>query len=341
MSSKPIDIISDTRVQHRTSTLNNHNYHYLYGEPVGGRFKATVFLIHGWPDISAGWRYQISFLLDMGFRVVAPDMMGYGGTDAPEVPPNDVSLYSYERAAHDIAELAKTIGAKQIVLGGHDWGGMVVYRAAQFHPELVTHLFAVCTPYMPPTERYLSIEDLTNKFLPEFGYQIQLASGEVEKHVKDERSIRQFLRSTYGGRTPSGEVGFEPRMGLNLQNYHSVGESKLMNDKVLAYYVNEYSRHGIHGPPSVNWYRTRKVNWQRDRALLDKKTISIPTLFIQANYDNVLKPEMSKGMEKYFPKLTRGEVKASHWALTQKPEEVNAIIAKWLDKQGLGIRSSL
>jgi pimeloyl-ACP methyl ester carboxylesterase len=36
--------------------------------------------IHGWPDLSLGWRYQIPMLLDMGFRVVAPDMMGYGGT---------------------------------------------------------------------------------------------------------------------------------------------------------------------------------------------------------------------------------------------------------------------
>jgi hypothetical protein len=36
--------------------------------------------IHGWPDLSIGWRYQIPFLLDMGFRVVAPDLMGFGGT---------------------------------------------------------------------------------------------------------------------------------------------------------------------------------------------------------------------------------------------------------------------
>ncbi|KAK3214251.1 hypothetical protein GRF29_28g2487914 [Pseudopithomyces chartarum] len=275
----------------------------------------------------------------MGLRVVVPDMMGYGGTDAPKIPPNDLSLYSYERAAHDIAELAKVVGAKQIVLGGHDWGGMIVYRTAQWHPELVTHLFSVCTPYTPPTEEYLSNEELTTKYLPQFGYQIQLASGEVEKHINDEQSIRQFLRSTYGARTPSGEVAFEPYKGLNFERLHSVGESKILNGKELDYYVKEYSRHGIHGP--LNWYRTRKVNWEQDKAILDKKTISIPTLFITATNDSVLKPEMSKGMEKFFPKLTRGEVKASHWALTQTPEQVNEIIAKWLDKQGLGSRSSL
>jgi soluble epoxide hydrolase/lipid-phosphate phosphatase len=76
--------------------------------------------------------------------------------------------------------------------------------------------------------------------------------------------------------------------------------------------------------------------------LLDKKTITIPTLFIQGAYDDVLKPEMSKNMEAFLPNLTRGEVLATHWALTQKPVEVNAIIKKWLEDQGFGAtRSSL
>jgi pimeloyl-ACP methyl ester carboxylesterase len=75
---------------------------------------------------------------------------------------------------------------------------------------------------------------------------------------------------------------------------------------------------------------------------LDKKAISKPALFIQATYDSVLKPEMAKNMESLLPNLTRGEVPATHWALTQKPEEVNSIIRKWLESQGLvGSRSSL
>jgi pimeloyl-ACP methyl ester carboxylesterase len=76
--------------------------------------------------------------------------------------------------------------------------------------------------------------------------------------------------------------------------------------------------------------------------LLDKKVITTPVLFIQATYDSVLKPDMAKNMESLIPKLTRGEVPATHWALTQKPEEVNAIIRKWFESQGLlASRSSL
>jgi soluble epoxide hydrolase/lipid-phosphate phosphatase len=92
----------------------------------------------------------------------------------------------------------------------------------------------------------------------------------------------------------------------------------------------------------VNWYRQRRTNWEEDQALLDKKTIKQPVLFIQATYDSVLKPEMSKSMDALIPNLTRGEVAATHWALTQKPEEVNRTLRQWLESQGVGkAKSSL
>lgn len=74
--------------------------------------------------------------------------------------------------------------------------------------------------------------------------------------------------------------------------------------------------------------------------MLDKKVIKQPVLFIQATYDSVLKPEMSKSMDSLIPNLTRGEVPATHWALTQKPEEVNQILRGWLEALGLGRKKS-
>ena len=64
---------------------------------------------------------------------------------------------------------------------------------------------------------------------------------------------------------------------------------------------------------------------------LNKAKIDIPFLFIQALKDNVLTPTMSQGMEEHFPKMTRREVAASHWALSQAPAEVNGIIKDWLE----------
>lgn len=88
----------DSRVSHEYATLNGRRYRkhetssgvmvmakqahtdYLLAVPQGGYYKSTIFLVHGWPDLSFGWRYQIPFLVDQGLRVVVPDQMGYGGT---------------------------------------------------------------------------------------------------------------------------------------------------------------------------------------------------------------------------------------------------------------------
>ncbi|KAF3051171.1 hypothetical protein E8E11_010797 [Didymella keratinophila] len=333
MSVQPIRPNGDERIQHKTAVLNGFTYHYLYAVPNSGKWTETVFLIHGWPDLSMGWRYQIPLLVNLGFRVVAPDMMGYGGTDAPKVPPNTISLYGLKRASDDIACLASQLGAQRIILGGHDWGGFVVWRAAQWYPELVSHVFSVCTPYTAPHKEYFSTEQLVKGPLPQFAYQLHLASGEVEKSVNDEATIRQFLKGTYGAKGPNGELVFDPEKGIIKENLSKIGESRILNGEVLDYYVTQYSRHGIH--PTLNWYRQRLTNWEEDQALLSKKSIHQPVLFIQATYDSVLKPEMSKSMDNLIPKLTRGEVRATHWALTQKPEEVNQLIRQWLGKEGL------
>lgn len=77
--------------------------------------------IHGWPDLSIGWRYQIPSLLSTGYRVVCPDIMGFGRTAAPRVPPESIENYSFKRAAADIKALAQKMGLTRIILGGHDW----------------------------------------------------------------------------------------------------------------------------------------------------------------------------------------------------------------------------
>lgn len=107
-------------------------------------------------------------------------------------------------------------------------------RAYCRHPELVTHVFSVCTPYTPPHKEYVSTEDMVKTILPQFQYQVHLASGEVEKSVKDEQSIRQFLKGMYGGRGPNGEYAFDPCKGVLVDNLPLIGESKLLNGKVSA-----------------------------------------------------------------------------------------------------------
>lgn len=80
----------------------------------------------------------------------------------------------------------------------------------------------------------------------------------------------------------------------------------------------------------MNWYRTREQNYKDELEVLGR-TIEVPVLFIMATKDVALRPELSVGMEKHLPNLTRDEVETGHWALWQKPAEVNDILNRWFE----------
>ncbi|OJD23955.1 hypothetical protein ACJ73_04695 [Blastomyces percursus] len=333
-----ISVAGDSRIQHCTAVLNGTTYGYLLSLPEGGKYKATVFLIHGFPDISMGWRYQIPALTKLGFRVVAPDCMGYGRTEAPEFSEESAVRYGFKQCADDMKELARQLGTSQIILGGHDWGGSAVYRIALYYPGFVTHLFSVCTPYSPPSKEYIPLETLVKTRLPYFGYQLQFVSMELEKKIKSKRDIRQFLLSLYGGRTPKGEFGFDVFNGVLLDKFQHLQRSKVISEEELNYYVDEYARNGVHGP--LNWYRTREQNYKDEICLLGRK-LDIPVLFILATQDEALRPALSRNMSKYLPNLTTAEVTAGHWALWQASTECNEAISKWMEAVVFGGKSKL
>src|SRR4051794_18779409 len=92
---------SDPRAPQHTVELNGKTYGYIVAEPVG-TYKATILLVHGFPDLGFGWRYIVPYLTTLGLRVVVPDMIGYGRTDAPE----PLEAYSLKSVAADLAALA-------------------------------------------------------------------------------------------------------------------------------------------------------------------------------------------------------------------------------------------
>ncbi|KAJ5690685.1 hypothetical protein N7462_005077 [Penicillium macrosclerotiorum] len=323
MSVDKIRVSGDARIEYKSVTLNGHKYGYLLSQPQSGKCRATIFLIHGFPDISMGWRYQIPMLVDMGLKVVAPDCLGYGRTDAPD----DYAPYSHKRCADDIKALASQLGETKIILGGHDWGAAFAYRIALWYPELISHLFTVCVPYARPQAQFLSIEELVRTAAPHFTYQLQFASGDLEKVIRSKGEIKQFLSSLYGGRTAKGEFGFDAEKGVLLDRLSDLKPSRLLSEEELEYYSTEFARNGIHGP--LNWYRTRKVNHDEELEILDR-TITIPVLFIQALRDQSLPPHLGKSMAKHISNLTLKQVNTAHWALWEKPEEVNSILATWL-----------
>lgn len=94
---------------------------------------APVILLHGFPETNYAWRHQIPELSKQ-FRVIAPDLRGYGETDKP------ASGYDKRNMALDIRELMRGLDIKKVALVGHDRGARVATRFAKDYPELVDRL---------------------------------------------------------------------------------------------------------------------------------------------------------------------------------------------------------
>ncbi|ROT40493.1 epoxide hydrolase [Sodiomyces alkalinus F11] len=326
----------DPRVERKTIEVRGKTYAYILGKPEGTDTpKDTVVLIHGFPDTSFGWRYQIPFFQSLGYQVIAPNMLGYEGTSCPE----DLESFSLKSMSDDVAAIcASLLGPEtQIILGGHDWGGFLVWRLALWHPNLIRGVFSICTPYAPPTPRPIDLRALVESGrLPHWGYQLQLASGEVEEKLTTPEDIRRFLACVWLATGPNGEHGFSVEKGVLFDELPKMGESPVLSPEEMDEYVRAFTAGGLRGP--LNWYRTKSIVFEEEKPLADKGPckVAVPSLFVQATHDAALPASMSAGMEKHFEDLTTKSVVTTHWAMVMAPDEVNAILKDWIESKLYG-----
>ncbi|MGQ0698993.1 MAG: alpha/beta fold hydrolase [Panacagrimonas sp.] len=90
-----------------------------------------VLLLHGFPDSRHLWRHQIPALLDVGLRVIAPDLRGFG--EAPR--PQDVRSYRRPCLIADVIDLLDALKLDRVHLVGHDFGAMLTWNLAGAYPE--------------------------------------------------------------------------------------------------------------------------------------------------------------------------------------------------------------
>jgi pimeloyl-ACP methyl ester carboxylesterase len=104
-----------------------------------------VLMCHGWPELWYSWRHQLPAVAAAGFRAVAPDMRGFGETEAPA----DVNDYSIMHTVGDVVGLVSALGEKKAIIVGHDWGAPVAWTAAMMRPDLFPAVVAMSVPHRP------------------------------------------------------------------------------------------------------------------------------------------------------------------------------------------------
>ena len=99
----------------------------------------AVLLLHGFPDSRHLWRFQIGPLAEAGFRVIAPDLRGFG--DAPR--PEDAAAYARPLLMNDVLGLLDALGLSQVQMVAHDHGAGLAWRLAGEHPDRFSRYVAL------------------------------------------------------------------------------------------------------------------------------------------------------------------------------------------------------
>jgi len=295
-----------------------------------------VILVHGWPELWYSWRHQIKAIAAAGYRVVAPDVRGYGGSDKP----HDVEAYDMANMMADVVGLIDALGEETAILVGHDWGAPICWNTAALHADRISAVAGLSVAYRkrgPVSGIALWQKIYADKFFYQLYFQDEgVAEAELEADV--EVSLRKVYYSISGDAPTLDGWLQRPAGGTLLEALTDPDPFPgWLTPDDLDYFTANFEAGGFRGP--LNRYR----NQERDFNTLPEmgvKPIAQPSCFIAGAKDIVR--HFVPNLDLYedvgghctdfrFSKIIEG---AGHWVQQEAPEQVNAALLEFLDSLG-------
>ncbi|WP_354697876.1 Epoxide hydrolase A [Paraconexibacter sp. AEG42_29] len=294
-------------VRHEQLHAGGIDVHVALAGPDDG---PPVLLLHGFPELWFAWRHQLQALGDAGYRVIAPDLRGVGGTAAPANP----DTYDLLHLVRDAIGVLDALYIERAVMVGHDWGAPPAWWAAAMHPFRVHAVAGLSVPMLPRGDA--APVPIMREHLGEDFYIVHFQEPGVAEAML-ERDVRRTLTTTEQWSRSWGEVeGDDPPC------------PPFLTEDELAVFVEAYTRTGFTG--GLNWYRNLDRN-QRVMVDWDGAKVTVPALFIQGSRDPVAGFMPAAAMDGLVTDL-RVEIVdgAGHWVQQQEPDIVNALLLGFL-----------
>jgi pimeloyl-ACP methyl ester carboxylesterase len=257
-----------------------------------------ILLLHGFPERWFSWRAQIPALAAEGYRVVAPDLRGYGLSDKP------ASGYEITDLAQDVVCLIHALGEASATVIGHDWGGAITWEAAARYPACVARCAVLNCPH-PAVMR------------------------EVALHSWD-----QFRRSWYmlffnlpwlPERLIARDRG---RALVGIFRRASVHPEKFTPEVLEAFRDSVATPDDV--SPMLAYYR-RSVRRALGSGLPPYPLVRQPTLLLWGERDTALSTRLIAPHTRYASDLTLRRVpNCGHFIQQECADTVNALLATWL-----------
>ena len=268
------------------------------GEGNGDRL---ALCLHGFPELNYSWRHQMPMLAEMGYRVWAPNLRGYGMSDRPE----GIEAYRMNTLAQDIAALIDASGAKEVTLIAHDWGALIAWNFAIRQLRPLKHLVILNVPHPKCAQRELKKWRQLRKSWYIFFFQLPRLPERLLGRAGGKPVVEAFRRSAIN--------------------------KALFTDAILEPYRAAAMQPGAL-TAMVNYYRA--LLRRSDARNVGDGTVHVPTLVLWGEQDIAIDIHTLDGMGDYVPDLTEVRFpEASHWVQQDVPGEVNAALRGWLEQR--------
>ena len=330
-----------------TDNVAKSQRHTSFYLACGESCRTPVIFLHGWPEQSVSWRHQLSVFGELGFRTMAPDLRGYGRSSVYFKHQD----YALEETVADMMELLDATGAEKAIWVGHDWGSPVVWSIAQHYPERCHGVVSLCVPYIPEGFAPETIIPLADRNVyPEdrfpaaqWDYQLFYREDFAAARAGFEGNVRATVRALFRAGDPNGK-GKPARTAFVRANRGWFGEANtapnvprdpaILTDRDEHQYVASLERNGFFGPDS--WYMNSDANARFAARAKSNWRLTMPVLFMHAVYDYVcetIESRLAEPMRHHTVHLAEATIPSGHWMAQEKPELVNAVLAKWLANQ--------
>ncbi|BFG25307.1 hypothetical protein CerSpe_115810 [Prunus speciosa] len=310
------------KIQHTNVQVRELKLHVA---EIGSGPKVVLFF-HGFPEIWYTWRHQMVAVANKGYRAIAFDHRGYGLSEQPAEPEKATLLDLVD----DAVALLDSLGIDKAFIVGKDFGALSAYRVGVLHPERVSAIITLGTPFIQPGPSVVQ-----NHLLPE-GFYIsrwqELGRAEADFGRFD---VKTVIRNIYILFSRS-EI---PIAAANQEIMDLIDPATPLppwfSEEDLSVYASLYEKSGLSFALQVP-YRKLKV----DRSLIDPR-VSAPSLLIVGEKDYSLKmPRVNNyirtgAMKHLVPDLDVKFIEeGTHFMHEQFPEQVNQLIIAFLGKHG-------
>lgn len=332
-----------------TSPSTGKEYFYLTAGPEKG---PLLMFLHGWPGLAVTWRPQLLGLASLGFRVVAPDMPGYGGTWTSE----DASEFELEKVVPQLLELLHHVGGKdaKAIWFGHDWGCGPLNAIAAHHPEACRAMVGISVPYrtlemgLPAFLHIVDRELYPESEYPNGQWDYQIFYEQEPRAVdrQFETNVRGYVKLLFSRGSPAAarapartaqvvkDKGWFGGPGAPIPDLPL--EKTVLDADMLDQLTESLTRKGFRG--ATSWYLNHEANrrWGLEKSV-DGGVLKMPFLFIHTEYDavcqTVYNPQLTQAMRDLCQNLSEFVIKSGHWGALECPEEVNAGVVSWIIKE--------